>query len=197
MTFNFEYIDIILMAMIAGFILLRLKNVLGRRTGNEKKPLRDIYNLDFGKKKESVEILDGKFDDRAKKHFILGAKKAYETIITSFAKGDKVTLKTLLSDKIYKEFSGSIDNRNSQNIKSETTFIGIKSAEIGNIIKEDNLYKITVKFVSEIITCLKNKDNKVIEGDPDTIKIVRDEWKFSKNMWSHNPTWYLIETINN
>ena len=196
MTFNIEYIDLILMAMIVGFIFLRLRNVLGRRTGNESKPFRAGQNLDVKQYPINEKNLNDSFDEKAKKQFLEGSKLAYETIITSFAKGDKATLKTLLGDKIYKEFNGYIDNRNSKKIKSETTFIGIKSAKIEDIIKEDNLYKITVNFVSEIITCLRDKDNKVIEGDPDSIKIVKDEWKFSKNMWSQNPTWYLIETAN-
>ena len=184
------------MAMIVGFIFLRLRNVLGRRTGNEPKPIHAGQNIGAKQYPLNEKNLNDAFDEKAKKKFIEGAKLAYETIITSFAKGDKATLKTLLGDRMYQEFNGYIDNRNSKKIKSETTFIGIKSAKIEDIVKEDNLYKITVNFVSEIITCLRDKDNKIIEGDPDSIKTVKDEWKFSKNMWSQNPTWYLIETAN-
>mgnify|MGYP001324827287 FL=1 len=197
MTFNIEYIDLILMAMIVGFIFLRLRNVLGRRTGNEPKQFRAGQNIDVKQYPLNEKKLNDAFDEKAKKQFIEGAKLAYETIITSFAKGDKATLKTLLGANMYKEFNEYIDDRNSKKIKSETTFIGIKSAKIEDIVKEDNLYKITVNFVSEIITCLRDKDDKIIEGDPDSIKTVKDEWKFSKNMWSQNPTWYLIETANN
>ena len=198
MTFNFEYIDLILMAMIVGFIFLRLRNVLGKKNSSEPKTnrFRNAQNISVNEYQKSGKIVNNVFDEKSKKHFIEGAKLSYETIITSFAKGDKATLKTLLGAKMFQEFNGYIDSRDSKKIKSETTLIGIKSAKIRDIVKEDNLYKVTVNFVSEIITCLRDKNNKVIEGDPDSIKTVKDEWKFSKNMWSHNPTWYLIETAN-
>ena len=102
----------------------------------------------------------------------------------------------MLGSKIYENFSDAIDERNKNKIKSETTFIGVKSSKISEFVKEDNIFKITVKFVSEMIVCLKDKDNKIIEGNPDVIKVVYDNWKFSKNMWSQNPNWYLIETID-
>ena len=134
------------------------------------------------------------FNDAAKEQFIKGAKAAYEMIITSFAKGDKITLKPLLNKEIYKNFSDEIDQRKKENSKSELTFVGVKSAEIKNFEKKANIYIFTVHFVSEIITCKKNKDNKIVEGDPEEIKTVTDVWKFSKNMWSTNPNWYVVET---
>ena len=115
-------------------------------------------------------------------------------IITSFAEGDKKALKPLLNKKIFQNFSDEIDHRKKENLKSELTFVGVKSAEIKNFEKKDNNYTFTVNFVSEIITCKKDKNNKVIEGNPDIIKTVKDVWKFSKNMWSSNPNWYLVET---
>ena len=87
-----------------------------------------------------------------------------------------------------------MNNTAQKNIKSELTFVGIKSAKIKNFEKKDNIYTFTVDFVSEIITCKKDKNDKVIEGNPDIIKTVNDIWKFSKNMWSNNPNWYLVET---
>ena len=197
MNSSFEYIDIILLAIIAGFIILRLRGILGRRTGHEKKDFGDL----FGKKvtqndseKKVVNLSQGKLDNIAKEQFIKGAKAAYEMIITSFAKGDKKTIKPLLNKEIYKNFSDEIDHRKKENLKSELTFVGVKSAEIKNFEKKDNNYTFTVNFVSEIITCKKDKNNKVIEGNPDIIKTVNDVWKFSKNMWSNNPNWYLVET---
>ena len=197
MNSSLEYLDIILLAIIAGFIILRLRGILGRRTGHEKK---DFGNL-FGKKatqsaseKKVVNLSSGKLDHLAKERFIKGAKAAYEMIITSFAKGDKKALKPLLNKKIFQNFSDEIDHRKKENLKSELTFVGVKSAEIKNFEKKDNIYIFTVNFVSEIITCKKDKNNKVIEGNPDIIKTVKDVWKFSKNMWSSNPNWYLVET---
>ena len=198
MNYNFEYLDIVLLALFAGFIILRLREILGRKTGHESKVYKNLEQTDF---KENIDLnrplsrLDD-FDDKAKKNFLKGADAAYETIITAFAKGDKKQLKSLLGKKIYENFSDAIDERNKNKIKSETTFIGVKSSKISEFVKEDNIFKITVKFVSEMIVCLKDKDNKIIEGNPDVIKMVYDNWKFSKNMWSQNPNWYLIETTD-
>ena len=197
MNSGFEYIDIILLAMIAGFIILRLRRVLGRRTGFEKKIFGNSLSEKLSQKeteKKVVNLNSSKLDDVAKEQFIKGAETAYEMIITSFAKGDKKTLKPLLNKEIYQNFSDEIDHRKKENLKSELTFVGVKSAEIKNFEKKDNIYIFTVNFVSEIITCKKDKNNNVIEGNPDIIKTVKDVWKFSKNMWSSNPNWYLVET---
>ena len=197
MNNSFEYLDIILLAMIAGFIILRLRGILGRRTGHEKKVFRNPFNKKVTQRdteKKVVNLSSSKLDDAAKEQFIKGAKAAYEMIIISFAKGDKHALKPLLNKEIYQNFSDEIDHRKKENSKSELTFVGVKSAEIKNFEKKDNIYTFTVNFVSEIITCKKDKNNKVIEGSPDIIKTVNDIWKFSKNMWSSNPNWYLVET---
>ena len=197
MSSSFEYLDIILLAMIAGFIILRLRGILGRRTGHKKKVFEDLFSKKVTQRdteKKVVNLNSSKLDDVAKKQFVKGAKAAYEMIITSFAKGDKHALKPLLNKEIYQNFSDEIDHRKKENLKSELTFVGVKSAEIKNFEKKDNIYTFTVNFVSEIITCKKDKNNKVVEGSPDIIKTVNDIWKFSKNMWSSNPNWYLIET---
>ena len=197
MSDSFGYIDVVLLALFAGFILLRLRNILGRKTGHEVKPsdlgksrmFENIYEDNNGKKN-----LTGAMDDKAKKEFLVGAKIAYERIITSFAEGDKNSLKSLLNKDTFLQFSEAIDERNTKEFKSETTFIGVKSANIDNFVKQDNIYNVTVNFVSEMITCIKDKKNNIIEGNPDTIKTVKDNWKFSKNMWSQDPTWYLVDT---
>ena len=197
MSSSFEYLDIILLAMIAGFIILRLRGILGRRTGHKKKVFEDLFSKKVTQRdteKKVVNLNSSKLDDVAKKQFVKGAKAAYEMIITSFAKGDKNALKPLLNKEIYQNFSDEIDHRKKENLKSELTFVGVKSAEIKNFEKKDNIYIFTVNFVSEIITYRKDKNNKVIEGNPDIIKTVNDVWKFSKNMWSSNPNWYLVET---
>ena len=199
MSGQFGFIDIILLAMFAGFIILRLRNILGRKTGHQGKPmsryfpkgmevLKDIENNDA--------IKTGNVDEEAKKQFLKGASIAYEQIITSFAKGDKKSLKGLLGKGLLNDFSEVIDDRKKKELKYETTFIGIKSSKILEFKKIENIYKVTVNFVSEIITCVRDKDIKIIDGNPDTIKIVNDVWKFSKNMWSQDPTWYLVETSN-
>jgi len=197
MNSSFEYLDIILLAIIAGFIILRLRGILGRRTGHEKKDFGDLFGkkvTQSGSEKKVVNLSSDKLDDAAKEQFIKGAKAAYETIITSFANGDKKALKPLLNKEIFQNFSDEIDHRKKENLKSELTFVAVKSAKIKNFEKKDNIYTFTVNFISEIITCKKDKNNKVVEGNPDIIKTVNDMWKFSKNMWSSNPNWYLVET---
>ena len=202
MNYNIEYIDIILLAMIAGFIILRLRNILGRKTGHREKPFsryseKASKNQNNEKKASFLNFKkETEFDEEQKKYFLEGAKIAYETIITAFAKGDKKTLKPLLSTKIFEEFSSAIDDRNNKKIISNLTFVGLKSVEIKKLDKIDNIYNVKVNFISEIISCLKDKENKIIEGDQDTIKTVNDNWKFSRNMWSENPTWYLVDTQN-
>ena len=197
MSNQFGFIDIILLAMLAGFIILRLRNILGRKTGHQVKTSSKYFprGMEVLKDIENNEAIKaGKPDEEAKKQFLKGAEFAYEQIIVSFAKGDKKSLKPLLEKKMYNRFSEVIDERKNKQLKSETTFIGFKSTKILEFKKIENIYKVTVNFVSEIITCVKDKNNQIIEGNPDTKKTVNDVWRFAKNMWSQNPTWYLIDT---
>ena len=187
--------DIILLAMIAGFIFLRLRGILGKKNGFEGKMSKQ-FKEEFQKTKIIPKPIEENFDDQAQKQFLKGAEIAYEQIVTSFAKGDKNSLKPLLEKEMFKRFSQVIDERNTNQTKHETTFIGLKSAKILEFKKIENIYKVSVNFVSEIITCVKDKNNKVVEGNPDVIKTVSDVWKFSKNMWSQNPSWYLVDTSN-
>ena len=199
MSNQFGFIDIILLAMFAGFIILRLRNILGRKTGHQGKPINKYFprGMEVLKDIENNEaIKSGNIDEEAKKQFLKGANIAYEQIVVSFAKGDKKLLRGLLGKNLFTDFSEIIDDRKKKQIKYETTFIGLKSSKILEFKKIENIYKVTVNFVSEIITCVRDKDNKIIKGNPDTIKTTNDIWKFSKNMWSQDPTWYLIETSN-
>ena len=186
MSNNFGYLDIILLAMIAGFIILRLRNILGRKTGHQDKIYSEFSEKKFErfKKIEEKEVKKPsiEFDTKGKKQFLKGAEIAYETIITSFAKGDKESLKNLLTERMQANFSSAIEDRNSKKIKSELTFIGIKSSAIQKFEKTAEALFFTVKFVSEIISVKKDGDNKIIEGDPNKIKTVIDHWKFTKKI---------------
>ena len=199
MISKFGFIDIILLAMIAGFIILRLRNILGRKTGHQGKPTnryfpRGVKTLQDIENNEAIKT--NNVNEEVKKNFLKGADIAYEQIITSFAKGDKKSLKNLLGKELFTDFSEVIDERKKKQLNYETTFIGIKSSKILEFKKIENIYKVTVNFVSEIITCVRDKNNQILNGNPDTIKTVNDVWKFSKNMWSQDPTWYLVETSN-
>ena len=196
MNNSFEYIDIILLAMIAGFIFLRLRGILGKKTGFEGK-LSTQFETKFQKTTSTKETKSENFDENAKKDFLIGAKIAYETIIIDFSDGDNklIASKPLLSKKIHGQFKEALLIREKKNHYAEITFIGIKSAAIKMHKKiEDNL-EVTVDFVSEIITCIKDKEKKIVSGDVEKIKTVYDTWVFSKNIKSSNPNWLLIDTL--
>ena len=193
MNYSFEYIDIILLAMIAGFIFLRLRGILGKKTGF-KQDISTSFPHDFSVKKNEKNLDANNFNEVAKKEFINGAKIAYEAIITNFASGNLKEVKYLLHKKIFDQFDEAIKERNNQGLFSETTFIGINSADVKEHKQNNNMLEVTVNFVSEIISCVKDKDKKIISGDPDTIKKVYDTWKFSRDSRSTGPNWLLIDT---
>ena len=199
MSNNFGFIDIILLAMIAGFIILRLRNILGRKTGHEGKSPSVFDEKKYSQFKPEVKIkpvFKDTLESNEKKEFLKGAEIAYENIITYFAKGEKKELKKLLTQEIYINFEQAIAQREKEDIKSELTFIGVKGSSVEKFEKIKNEFVATVKIVSEIISIKKDKNDIVIEGDPDKIKIVTDYWKFSKNVSSKNPNWFLAEIIS-
>ena len=197
MNYSFEYIDIILLAMIAGFIFLRLRGILGKRTGFDGKSAPQfeeiLKSVNIEKKIKSNEI----FDDTAQKEFLKGAKIAYETIITDFSDNDNklTTSKPLLSKKILDQFNNALLERNEKQHSAEITFIGIESAIIKEHKQIEKILEVTVDFVAEIITCIRDKDKKIISGDPEKVKKIYDTWVFSRNIGSKNPNWQLIDTL--
>ena len=193
MSYTFEYIDIILLAMIAGFIFLRLRGILGKKTGFEEN-INSSFPHEVPETKSSPVLNAETFDDAAKKDFLNGAKIAYESIITSFSKGDLKTIKNLLDKNVYDQFDEAIKDKKERNVTSETTFIGINSAEIKEHTQNKNMLEVTVEFVSEIISCIKDKDNKVVSGDAQKVKKVLDTWKFTKDSNSKNPNWLIVDT---
>ena len=193
MSYSFEYIDIILLAMIAGFIFLRLRGILGKRTGHEENMSASFAHESPPKKTTKILNKDN-FDDAAKKEFLNGAKIAYETIITSFSSGNLKDIKSLLDKKVLNEFNDALKERKDQGLTSETTFIGINSADIKNHNESNNMLEVSVDFVSEIISCVKDKDKKIVSGNPEKIKKVYDTWKFSRDIRSQSPNWFLVDT---
>ena len=195
MNYSFEYIDIILLAMIAGFIFLRLRGILGRKSEFDNK-VSAGFNPEFVKEQSKKSFNEMTFDEDAKNNFLKGAKIAYENILTSFSVGNLSSVKNLLDKKIFQQFQDALKDRKKNGQISEMTFIGINSAEIKNHEKNNGFLEVKVDFVSEIISCVKNNENKIISGDPKKVKKVYDTWKFSKNISSNNPNWLLIETEN-
>ena len=196
MSYSFEYIDIILLAMIGGFIFLRLRGILGKKTGFEGK-ISPQFEKEFQKTNITHKSGNENFDEVSQKEFLRGAKIAYETIITDFSDSDNklIASKTLLSKKIYDQFKEALEDRSNKGHFAEITFIGIKLAEIKTHKKIEDSLEVTVNFVSEIITCIKDKDKNIVSGDSEKIKTVYDTWIFSKDIKSSNPNWLLVNTI--
>ena len=197
MNYSFEYIDIILLAMIAGFIFLRLRGILGKRTGFEgKAPTQFDKILKEAVVKQTPKQIET-FDEEAQKEFLKGARIAYETIITDFSDNDNkiTTSKPLLNNDIYNQFNEALRERNSRGHFAEITFIGINSADIKEHKKIDKVLNVTVDFIAEVITCIKDKNQKIISGDPKKIKKIYDTWVFSRDTTSTNPNWQLVDTL--
>ena len=193
MSDNFGFVDIILLAMIAGFIFLRLRSTLGKGADNTViKPTfvnktQEDFSVVSDVKEKSKELT---FDEIS---FKKGAEYAYEMIINSFAKGDKASLKLLLSKKLLLDFEQIIDDRNEKKLKSELTFIGIEKLSIDKVSNIETKYKVTARFISQIINCLKNEKGEVVEGDAEKTKTTTDIWSFERDLKDQDPTWYLTE----
>ena len=183
--------------MIAGFIFLRLRGILGKRTGFEGKAPPQfeeiLKNVQLDKKLKEGQS----FDEKAKKEFLSGAKIAYETIITDFSDNDNkiTTSKPLLSNKIFDQFNDALKERSAKGHYAEITFIGVNSAIIKEHKKNNNILQVTVDFVGEVITCIRDKEKKIISGNPEKIKKIYDTWVFSRDMKSTNPNWQLVDIL--
>ena len=197
MNYSFEYIDIILLAMIAGFIFLRLRGILGKRTGFEGKTSTQFKEVLKNINVDQPTKTNDNFDTAAQNEFLKGAKIAYETIITDFSDNDNkiTTSKPLLNSQIYTQFDNALKERNSRGHFAEITFIGINSAEIKEHKKIGNILNVTVDFIAEVITCIRDKDKKIVSGNPEKIKKIYDTWVFSRDTTSVNPNWQLVNTL--
>ena len=183
--------------MIAGFIFLRLRGILGKRTGFEGKAPAQFEKVLKKVKVDQLKKTNQNFDDEAKKEFLKGAKIAYETIITDFSDNDNkiTTSKSLLNKDIYNQFNQALKERNDRGHYAEITFIGINSAVVKDHKKEGNILNVTVDFIAEVITCIRDKEKKIISGDPEKIKKIYDTWVFSRDTTSVNPNWQLINIL--
>ena len=202
MSEAFQYIDILILAIIAGIVLLRLRSVLGRRTGHEKTD-KTSYNYETPQtsKEEKVISIEPKTSSSAREEgwfnnddFLRGAANAYETIVTNFENGNKDALKPLLSDDVLNSFSSVIDERNSKNETVEFNFIGIEKSEIVHKDLKKNPMEVTVRFISEMITCIKNSKDEVVSGSLNQVQKITDVWTFEKIRDKKSSNWLLAAT---
>lgn len=225
MSEGVPYADIIILALIAGFILLRLRNVLGQRSENEKmdflerlkpldpsqepiirladKPLKNrlkeeqdayISTLSDGPAKTALNAIKEKDASFSATQFLEGAKLAFEMVFDAFAKGDKPMLTRLLAEPIAKEFHAEIDARAGQEKRSETTLVSVVSKEITKASLDKHTAHISVRFVSEQVTVVRDAKGAIIEGNPSETHQVEDEWVFERDVTAKNPNWKIIET---
>tara|TARA_Y100001935_G_scaffold164966_1_gene135685 strand:+ start:216 stop:812 length:597 start_codon:yes stop_codon:yes gene_type:complete len=197
MNYSFEYIDIILLAMIAGFIFLRLRGILGKRTGFEGKAPSQFKEVLKTVNQDQPTRINENFDSEAQKEFLNGAKIAYETVITDFSDNDNkiTTSRPLLNNEIYNQFNQALKERSSRGHFAEITFIGVNSATIKEHKKIGKILNVTVNFIAEVITCIRDKDKKIVSGDPEKIKKIYDTWVFSRDTTSSNPNWQLVNIL--
>jgi predicted lipid-binding transport protein (Tim44 family) len=216
---DFQYFDIILFAMIAGFLVLRLRSVLGRRTGNERRrdglirspapmsektaPGGEIGKgaavVPFGTKPldpvalglESIRRSDPGFDPE---NLLAGARVAFEMIVRAFAKGDKAALRPLLSDEVYRPFVATIDERSAARETLETQIVGLDGVDITAAGLAGDTAQVTVKFVSRQINITRATDGSIVEGDPEHAVEKTDYWTFNRDIRSGDPNWVLVAT---
>jgi predicted lipid-binding transport protein (Tim44 family) len=224
---GFAFFDIVFFAMVAAFLILRLRSVLGRRTGNEKperwttrqppagrteapdnvarlpdrsRPAADVAPLDLS---TASPLEAGLAQVRAAdssfdpRTFVEGARGAFEMIVGAYAQGDTATLRPLLADEVYENFAAAIKARQQAKQTLETTLVGIKSADIIEARMDNRTALVTAKFVSEQINVTRDAGGAVVEGDPQQIAAVTDVWTFARNTRSRDPNWLLVATSEN
>ena len=202
----------IIFLALAVFIFLRLRNVLGQRTGNEQPPYdRAARNVVQGAQDNNVVPMPGAVIDQAPlahgldaiaaqdssfdpRHFLSGARSAYEMIVLAFANGDRRALKDLLSSEVYESFEAVIRDREKKEQKTETRFVSIDKAELVGAEARDRAAQLTVKFVSQMISVTRDKAGAIVDGNPDKVADITDVWTFARDTTSRDPNWKLVGT---
>ncbi|MEO1018784.1 MAG: Tim44/TimA family putative adaptor protein [Pseudomonadota bacterium] len=222
MSDGFAYLDIIFFAMVAAFIALRLRSVLGRRTGNERRrpsrvehagaatsdnvvrmpeatadlearvdPTSDLADAAARDGLEDIARADRRFNLA---DFVNGAKAAFAMILECFAKGDRESLRPLLSDQVYTGFDTAIADRERQGHTLQSEIVSMNGAEVVEASLVGNLARIAVRFVTEQVIVMKDAQGHIIDGDPERNDQVIDIWTFERDAYSSDPNWQLVET---
>ena len=224
----------IIFLALAVFIFLRLRNVLGQRTGSERPPYdRAARNVAQGAQDTNVVPMPGTVIDQAPlapaadvaptdrwkdiaepgtslaqgldaiaaqdssfdpRHFLSGARSAYEMIVLAFANGDRRALKDLLSSEVYDSFESVIRDREKHEQKTETRFVSIDKAELVGAESRDRAAQLTVRFVSQMISVTRDKAGTIVDGNPDKVADITDVWTFARDITSRDPNWKLVGT---
>ena len=225
----------IIFLALAVFIFLRLRNVLGQRTGNERPPYdRTARNVVQGAPDTNVVPMPGAVIDQAPlapaadvappsdrwiglaeagtrlaqgldaiaaqdssfdpRHFLSGARSAYEMIVMAFANGDRRALKDLLSSEVYDSFEAAIKEREKQERKTETRFVSVDKAELVGAEARDRTAQLTVRFVSQMVSVTRDKTGAIVDGNPDKVADITDVWTFARDITSRDPNWKLVGT---
>ena len=219
-----HYFDIILFAMVAAFLVLRLRSVLGRRTGQERRrnnpflrqaePSRDQGAADkvvpLGPRVAAppppaseppgdavaagLASIHNADPEFDPAHFVEGARVAFEMIVAAFAAGDKAKLRPLLSDEVYRPFSAAIDERNAAKETLETRILGLKQLDIVEAQLAGSWARVTLKIVSDQINVIRAHDGSIVDGDPEHPIEKTDFWTFGRDTRSTDPNWALVAT---
>ena len=218
---DYGFIDIVLFAMIAAFLILRLRSVLGKhRNSGEGKSNLGLHTLtqshkidkqpEEGDSKEESKIepqnseqdndgvdlaeIQGAMPGFEKGEFLAGVRAAFEIIVNSFSSGDKEKLAGLLSDEVFNNFSSAITDRERLGHVSESSLIRIIDTVLLEANISDGSVLLTVKILSEQINATKGEQGEVVDGNPDLVLEVADIWTFSKEIESPDPNWRLVAT---
>jgi predicted lipid-binding transport protein (Tim44 family) len=219
-----HYFDIVLFAMVAAFLVLRLRSVLGRRTGNERRPdplLRraEAQGDKVGDKvvalgnraplppplvtatpadavAAGLERIRGADPSFDATQFLEGARAAFEMIVEAFAAGDKSRLRPLLSDDVYKPFATAIEERTAAGETLETRILQLKRLDIVEAGLSGRIARVTAKFASDQINVLRAHDGSIVDGDPDHATEKTDFWSFARDTRSPDPNWSLVATAS-
>ncbi len=229
---GFQFIDIIFFAMVAIFVALRLRNVLGRRDGHEggyRDPFRPapapeprpdapaadnvIHLPGRGEETESavaegiakaargnatlaegltqIKLADPSFDPAV---FAAGARSAFEMILEAFAKSEIGRIKKFLSPEVYGNFAEAVKIREAAGEKLENTLVGIRSAEIAGAYMDGTNAVVSVRFTSDQINITRDREGKIVSGDPSVVTAVIDLWTFQRDTRARDPNWILVAT---
>jgi predicted lipid-binding transport protein (Tim44 family) len=228
----FDIYTIIFLAL-AVFIFLRLRSVLGQRTGRERPPYDPYSARDTVRgSNDNVVALPGRGGETPQastppadpverwkgiaepgsaiaagldaiaqgdptfdaKHFVAGARQAYEMIVSAYAEGDRRTLRNLLSKDVYEGFDQAIRERETKGEAAETRFVSIDRSDVTGAEVRGATAQVTVRFVSQLVSVTRDRNGNVIDGNPDKVTDVTDVWTFARDVSSRDPNWKLVAT---